>query len=191
MRIVGGQFRGHRIAAPGGMATRPTTDRTRESVFNILAHGDGPPLEGARVIDLFAGSGGLGLEAMSRGAAFCLFVETAAAARAAIRENIEALGLTGATRLHRRSATSLGPKPRQMGTPFTLAFLDPPYGEGLVMPTLDGLVHGEWLADGAKLVVERGKADGLELPDGYRVDDERTFGDTVVAFLTRTDHGAD
>ena len=129
MRIIAGTFRGRSITAPKGAATRPTADRTRESVFNLLAHRQDLTFEGARVIDLFAGSGAFGLEALSRGAGFCLFVETDAAARGAIRDNIEALGLFGATRIHRRSATDLGIKPSGLGDPFTLAFLDPPLKE--------------------------------------------------------------
>src|SRR5215813_3342294 len=132
MRIVGGTFKGRAIAAPEGRATRPTSDRARESIFNVLAHADwSPGVEGRRVLDLFAGSGALGFEALSRGAAFALFVDTDAAARGAIRENIETLGLFGETRIHRRDATDLGLKPAGVGAPFDLVFLDPPYGKGL------------------------------------------------------------
>ena len=137
MRIIAGEHKGRAIQAPKGQGTRPTGDRARESVFNMLAHAEwAPDIEGARVIDLFAGSGALGLEAMSRGAAFCLFVETDHAARGAIRDNIETLGLYGNTRLHRRSATDLGEKPAGVGSPFNLAFLDPPYHKELVAPAL-------------------------------------------------------
>ncbi len=132
MRIVGGKHKGRSLIAPPGGATRPTADRARESVFNVLAHAAwSPGLDGRRVLDLFAGSGALGLEAMSRGGAFALFVETDAAARGAIRDNIEALGLFGTTRIHRRDATDLGVKPAGLGEPFDLVFLDPPYGKGL------------------------------------------------------------
>ena len=128
MRIVSGKFKGRPITAPKGRGTRPTADRTREAVFNILSHADwAPALEGARVIDLFAGSGALGLEAISRGAAFCLFVETDSAARGAIRTNVDTLQLTGTTRVHRRSAVSLGSIPANIGGAFDIAFLDPPY----------------------------------------------------------------
>src|SRR5262245_44780798 len=121
MRIVGGQFKGRAIAAPPGRDTRPTADRVRESVFNVLAHAEwSPGVEGRRVLDLFAGSGALGLEAMSRGAAFALFVETDAAARGAIRDNIEALGLFGTTRIHRSDATDLGLKPAGIGVQLAL-----------------------------------------------------------------------
>ncbi|RFB04757.1 16S rRNA (guanine(966)-N(2))-methyltransferase RsmD [Parvularcula marina] len=183
MRIVGGEFRGRSIVAPKGMATRPTTDRTRESLFNILTHKEGFELEGARVIDLFAGSGALGFEAVSRGAEFCLFVETAAAARGAIRDNQEALGLTGKTRIHRRSATHLGEKPSGMGAPFTLAFLDAPYGQGLIEPALVALRDGHWLSSRALCVVEQGKGEDAPSADGFTLDDERAFGDSVIRFL--------
>lgn len=186
MRIVGGEHKGRPLAAPKGLATRPTTDRTRESLFNILAHRDGVTLVGARIIDLFAGSGALGFEALSRGGAFCLFVETAAPARGAIRENQETLGLIGLTRIHRRSATELGPKPAGMGELFTLAFLDPPYRQGLVVPALTSLATGAWLAPGAVCVVEQAKGEEpIEAP-GFTLDDERLFGDTIVRFLTYT-----
>ncbi|MEO1043083.1 MAG: 16S rRNA (guanine(966)-N(2))-methyltransferase RsmD [Pseudomonadota bacterium] len=183
MRIVGGAFSGRKIAAPAGRATRPTTDRTRESLFNILTHRDGFSFDGARVIDLFAGSGALGFEAMSRGASFCLFVETDAAARGVIRDNVEALGLFGNTRIHRRPADSLGTKPAGVGPRFDLAFLDPPYGKGLLTPSLAILMSGEWLSPGALLVAEHQKDDRFELPDGMEHDDTRQFGDTEVSFL--------
>jgi 16S rRNA (guanine966-N2)-methyltransferase len=185
MRIIAGQHKGRSLSAPKGLTTRPTSDRTRESVFNILAHAAwAPPIEGARVIDLFAGSGALGLEAMSRGAAFCLFVETDHAARGAIRDNIEALGLFGSTRLHRRSATDLGEKPAGVGSPFTLAFLDPPYHKGLVQPALDGLISGKWLAEDAIAIAETG-ADEALLFAGWDVIDTRDFGAARVQFLRR------
>ena len=183
MRIIAGTHKGRNLAAPSGMGTRPTSDRTRESLFNVIAHADwAPPLEGARVIDLFAGSGALGLEAMSRGAAFCLFVETDHAARGAIRDNIEALGLFGNTRLHRRSATDLGDKPAGVGSLFTLAFLDPPYHKGLVQPALDCLVEGKWLSDDALVVVETGSDEMLMFP-GWTLLDGRDYGAARVSFL--------
>ncbi len=185
MRIIAGGMKGRTLAAPRGQVTRPTSDRTRETMFNILTHaGWAPPLEGARVIDLFAGSGALGLEAISRGAAFCLFVETDAAARGAIRDNIEALGLFGATRLHRRSATDLGTKPAGVGGPFTLAFLDPPYHSGLVAPALDCLIRGSWLAPDALAVVEMA-ADEEAPSRGWRRVDTRLVGAARVSFLSR------
>jgi 16S rRNA (guanine966-N2)-methyltransferase len=185
MRVVGGRFGGRPLRAPKGTSTRPTTDRTRESLFNVLAHSADVALEGARVLDLFAGSGALGIEALSRGASFCLFVETDAGARGAIRENCEALALNGVTRLHRRSATSLGTRPAGMGDPFTLAFLDPPYGQGLIDAALPGLAGGGWLAQGAVLVCEQGKAEAAPTAEGFTLLDERPYGDTVVTLLRK------
>ena len=184
MRIVSGKFKGRAIVAPKGRGTRPTADRTRESVFNILAHADwAPQLDGARVIDLFAGSGALGLEAVSRGAEFCLFVETDAAARAAIRQNIETLELTGVTRLHRRSATALGEMPSHLGASFDLAFLDPPYNKDLVRPCLGALTGGNWLGEDAICIVETGADEALEL-ENWSVIEARSYGAAKVWFLS-------
>ena len=184
MRIVAGSLRGRAIVAPEGQGTRPTSDRAREALFNVLAHAAwAPDLNGARVIDLFAGSGALGFEAISRGAGFCLFVETDDGARGAIRENAEALGLFGKTRVHRRSATDLGVRPGSAGDAFDLAFLDPPYGKGLGEQTLARLIEGDWLAPEALVVLERGADEvDLEAP-GYRLVDERTWGAARVWFL--------
>jgi 16S rRNA (guanine966-N2)-methyltransferase len=185
MRIVGGRFRGRALAAPGDDRTRPTSDRVREAVFNILAHSiPGFDLEGAKVLDLFAGTGALGLEALSRGAAFCLFVEEDADARALIRRNVEALGLTGVTKIFRRDATDLGPAGRNDG--FTLAFLDPPYGLGLAERALASAAGGGWLAPGAIAVVEERKATQITLPAGYALVDERSWGDTQIAIARST-----
>lgn len=184
MRIVAGQFKGRPIQAPKTDATRPTSDRARESLFNVLAHADwAPALEGARVIDLFAGSGALGLEALSRGAAFCLFVETAHAARGAIRSNIETLGMFRATRIHRRSAVDLGQKPSGVGSPFDLAFLDPPYNKGLVAPALRALQDGNWLSEDALVVVETAADESLD-PQDWIVVSERGIGAARMWFLT-------
>lgn len=184
MRIVGGSFRGRTLAAPPGPRTRPTADRTREAVFNVLAHAPwSPGLADRRVLDLFAGSGALGLEAISRGAAFALFVETDEAARGAIRDNIDALGLFGATRVHRRDAASLGPRPGGLAEAFDLAFLDPPYRQGWperVLPTL--LQHG-WLAEGAIVVVETAADEPPVAATGYEPLDRRSYGAAGVTFL--------
>src|SRR3954453_14658858 len=145
MRIVGGRLRGRAIVAPPSQAIRPTADRLRESLFNILAHAYGDPVSGARVLDLFAGTGALGLEAISRGAAFTLFVDDAAEARALLRENVTTLGLGGTTRIFRRDATRLGPAPPV--EPFGLVFLDPPYRKGLAEKALASARAGGWLAD--------------------------------------------
>lgn len=182
MRIIGGKFSGRRIVAPGGQTSRPTSDRTREAVFNILASREDVDFEGARIIDLFAGSGALGFEAMSRGGEWCLFVETDAAARGAIRDNAEALQLFGVTRIHRRPATDLGQKPAGVGAPFTLAFLDPPYRKGLCEPALGALHKGGWLAPGAVAVVEQAKDEIPAAAEGFAEDDRRVYGDTQVGF---------
>jgi 16S rRNA (guanine966-N2)-methyltransferase len=184
MRIVSGKFRSRALAAPAGSATRPTSDRVRESLFNVLAHGiDGFEFDGARVIDLFAGTGALGLEAMSRGAAFCLFVEDAPEARALIRQNVEAFGLTGETRIFRRDATDLGPA----GTmaPFSIAFLDPPYAKGFGKRALASLIGGNWLAPGALIVFEEHVDTVIEWPISVSPFDQRTWGDTTVHFARR------
>jgi 16S rRNA (guanine966-N2)-methyltransferase len=184
VRIVSGRFRGKAIVTPEGRDTRPTSDRARQAVFNILEHAAwAPALEELRVIDLFAGSGALGLEALSRGAAFCLFVETDEDARGAIRDNIDAYGLFGCTRLHRRDATDLGLKPASAGAPFDLAFLDPPYGNGLAEQALAELLKGEWLAQNAVAVVERGVREPPLAVPGFEVLDERTYGIAKVAFV--------
>jgi 16S rRNA (guanine966-N2)-methyltransferase len=187
MRIVGGAYRGRGLIAPPGDATRPTSDRAREAIFNVLEHAPwSSGLSGARVIDLFAGSGALGLEALSRGAAFCLFVETDPAARGVIRENAEALGargeLFGRTRIHRRDATDLGPRPGADGAPFDIAFLDPPYGRGLGERALGELAAGGWLAEGALAVFERGEAEPAPPLPGYETLDERRYGAARVLF---------
>lgn len=184
MRIVAGAFRGRALAAPRGQATRPTADRTREALFNVLEHAPwSPGLRGLRVMDLFAGSGALGLEALSRGAAYCLFVETDEVARGAIRSNIETLGLFGATRLHRRDATSLGPKPAGDGPAFDLAFLDPPYHKGLGERALAALLAGGWLAPGGLAVFEQAADEPAPSVDGYAALDARTWGAARVHFL--------
>ena len=185
MRIVGGLYRGRPLAAPPGDATRPTSDRAREAVFNVLEHAAwSPGVRDLRVIDLFAGSGALGLEALSRGAAFCLFVETDAAARGAIRDNAEALGgrgeLFGKTRIHRRDATDLGQRPGADGPPFDLAFLDPPYGKGLGERALAELLAGGWLAAGAVAVFERGADEPDPVVPGFERQDVRRYGAAKV-----------
>ena len=184
MRIVAGQYRGRAIVTPEGQNTRPTSDRARQAIFNVLEHA--PWAEGlheARVIDLYAGSGALGFEALSRGAAFCLFVDTDDGARGAIRENMDAYGLFGRCRVHRRSATDLGPRPGSAGEAFTLAFLDPPYARGLGEQTLARLLEGGWLAPGAIVVFERGSDEPEIDTPGYERLDARDYGAARVLFL--------
>jgi len=184
MRIVSGKFRGRALAVPEHDGLRPTSDRVRESVFNILAHGiEDFSIAGARVIDLFAGTGALGLEALSRGASYCLFVEESAEARALIRRNVEAFGLTGETRIFRRDATDLGPAGNMDG--YDLAFLDPPYGKGLGDKALAILVAGLWLKPGAIAVLEERAGVDVALPVGITELDRRSWGETEVRFLRR------
>ena len=184
MRIVSGKYRGKALAAPKGEATRPTSDRARQAIFNILEHAAwSSGVRDARVIDLFAGSGALGFEALSRGATFCLFVETDEAARGAIRENVEATGLFGLTRVHRRDATDLGLRPGSDGPAFDLAFLDPPYAKGLGEVALAKLAAGSWLAPGAVVVFERGVGEADFAVDGFEPLDARDYGAARVHFL--------
>jgi 16S rRNA (guanine966-N2)-methyltransferase len=174
-------LRGRALATPEGAAIRPTSDRVREAVFNILAHGiDDFAIEGARVLDLFAGTGALGIEALSRGAAFALFVEEDASARGLLRRNIEALGLTGETRIYRRDATRLGPAlPRER---FGLVFADPPYGKGLGEAALAAAGGGGWLEPGAVAVLEERADAAITWPSGFEALDDRRWGDTAVHF---------
>lgn len=187
VRVVAGTLRGRALEAPAGSTTRPSTDRLRESLFNVLVHGavsDGDPVRGARVLDLFAGSGALGIEALSRGAAHCIFVEEDASARAAIRGNCEMFGLNGVTKIFRRDATALGPLERM--EPFSLVFLDPPYGQGLGEAALASLRGGGWLAPGALCVLEE-KADVAVAPvEGFTLLDRRKVGLGAVHFLRAT-----
>ncbi|MGZ6050453.1 MAG: 16S rRNA (guanine(966)-N(2))-methyltransferase RsmD [Phenylobacterium sp.] len=188
MRIVSGNFRGKTLAAPAGEATRPTSDRARQAIFNILEHAAwSKGVRDLRVIDLFAGSGALGFEALSRGAAFCLFVETDEGARGAIRQNVDALspngGLFGVTRVHRRDATDLGVRPGGDGPAFGLAFLDPPYGKGLGEAALARLAEGGWLAPGAIVVFERGAGEPDVSVAGFTPLDVRDYGAARVHFL--------
>ena len=181
MRIVGGDFRGRPLAAPRTSSIRQTTDRTREAVFNVLAHRFAERLEGARVLDLFAGTGALGLEALSRGAAYCVFIEESSEGRGLIRTNVETFGLTGRTKVFRRDATSLG----EAGTmaPFGLVFADPPYGKGLGEAALASASAGGWLAPGALCVVEEAASAAFTPGEGFEIVDERAYGDTIIRFV--------
>ncbi len=183
MRIVGGRLRGRALAAPKSQAIRPTTDRLRESLFNILMHAYADPISGARVLDLFAGTGALGLEAISHGAAFALFVDDGAEARALLRQNVEALSLAAVARIFRRDATKLGPA--HPVESFSLAFLDPPYGKGLAEKALTSARDGGWLTDDALIVVEEAAAAGFKAPDGYEEIERRKYDDTEFVILRR------
>jgi 16S rRNA (guanine966-N2)-methyltransferase len=180
VRIIGGKHRGHRLIAPAGRSTRPTSDRVRESIFNILAHR--VAIEGSRVLDLFAGSGALGFEALARGARFCLFVESDAGARAVIRRNADALGMTGMCKIWRRDATQLGSSAPQ--APFDLVFIDPPYGKDLGSAATASLLKGQWLVQDAMIVLEESTRSVLAIPPQLELVDSREYGDTKVIFCT-------
>jgi 16S rRNA (guanine966-N2)-methyltransferase len=181
MRVVGGRLKGRNLASPVSRDIRPTADRLRESLFNILVHVYGNPIEGARVLDLFAGTGALGIEAISRGAAFALFVDNGTEARALLRNNIEALGLGGVTKVFRRDAGDLGPA--HPVEPFSLVFLDPPYRMKLAEKALASLRDGGWLTPRAMLVVEEAKPAGFVAPEGFEEFERRAYDDTEFTIL--------
>ena len=182
MRIVGGAHRGVSLSCPKGTLTRPTSDRVRESLFNILSHNfETLNWDELRVLDLFAGTGALGLEAISRGASFCIFVEQSADVRGIIRENVEKLNLTGRTRIFRRDATKLG----DSGTSgkFDLIFSDPPYGKSLGEKSMIEALQGGWLSENAVFVLEEASRSEIDIPDGFRLVDQREYGDTTLYFF--------
>jgi 16S rRNA (guanine966-N2)-methyltransferase len=181
MRVVGGRLRSRPIAGPKGPGLRPTADRLREALFNILQHAYGDPVAGARVLDLFAGTGALGIEALSRGAAFALFVDDGVEARALLRQNSETLGLGGISRIFRRDATKLGPA--HPIEPFSLVFLDPPYGKGLAEKALASAREGGWLKPEALIVVEETLDAAFQAPEGFEELERRTYDDTELVFL--------
>ncbi len=181
MRIVAGRLKGRALQSPTAQDIRPTSDRLRETIFNILAHAYGDPVDGAAVIDLFAGTGAMGCEALSRGAKRALFVDDGTSARALIRANVEALGLGGATKIFRRDARKLGAAPA--GEKFSLAFLDPPYGKGLAEPALCALRDGGWLTQDALVIVEEAADAVLDIPAGFTLLEKRAYGDTQVVIL--------
>jgi len=183
MRIVAGELRGRPIRTPEGQDVRPTSDRARQAVFNILEHAPwSRGLEGRRVVDLFAGSGALGLEALSRGAAKCLFVDLSETSLAAVRANLAALGLEARAHLTRQDATRLGPR-HEHRPQFDIAFLDPPYTKGLAEPALLALRTGGWLQPDAIAVVERGAGEAAIGTPGYELLDQRRYGAAEVLFL--------
>ncbi|WP_439527743.1 16S rRNA (guanine(966)-N(2))-methyltransferase RsmD [Pannonibacter sp.] len=181
MRIIAGRFKGTALATPRSDATRPTSDRLRETIFNILAHGVGVDLDGVRVLDLFAGTGALGFEAVSRGARHVTFVEEAVEPRGLIRRNMETMGLNGLAKILRRDATKLGPA----GTiePFDLVFADPPYDKGMGELALASAREGGWLASGAICVLEERANAAIAIPQGFELIDQRSAGDSQVLFL--------
>ncbi|HEX3937754.1 MAG TPA: 16S rRNA (guanine(966)-N(2))-methyltransferase RsmD [Xanthobacteraceae bacterium] len=181
MRVVGGRLRGRALAGPKSNAIRPTADRLRESLFNILHHAYGDPISGARVLDLFAGTGALGIEALSRGAVFALFVDDGAEARALLRETTATLGLGGICKIFRRDATKLGPA--HPIEPFGVAFLDPPYGQGLAATALASARAGGWLSPDALIIVEEATKARFAPPDGFGELERRAYDDTEFVFL--------
>ena len=181
MRVVGGRLKGRNIASPQTQAIRPTADRLREALFNILIHAYDNPVEDARVLDLFAGTGALGIEAVSRGAGFTLFVDNGAEARALLRNNVEALGLGGTTKVYRRDAANLGPA--HPVEPFSLVFLDPPYRMKLAEKALASLRDGGWLTPRALLVVEEAKNAEFAAPEHFEELERRAYDDTEFIFL--------
>ena len=181
MRIIAGKFRGRNLEAPHSNGIRPTSDRLRESIFNILEHNYDYAADHARVLDLFAGTGACGLEALSRGAEYAVFVDTGTEARGIIRRNIEKLGVGGISRIFRRDATCLGSAhPNQ---PFSLVFCDPPYGKGLTVTALSSCREGGWLASDALIIAEDEKGvDPLIPADGFEFLEERIYGETRIQF---------
>ena len=182
MRIIGGEFRGRRLASVGkGDATaqlRPTSDRVRESLFNVLAGGYGDAVSGVSVLDLFAGTGALGLEALSRGAADVTFVESGRVALRILGENIALCRVTGQSRVLNRDARKIGPNP---GDPKNLIFMDPPYGRILGEAALKSAIAGNWIAKGALIIWEENTA--IECPPGATQTEARRYGDTTVSIL--------
>ena len=182
MRVVAGRFKGRILQAPSGQNTRPTSQRTREALFNVLQHGNfGVELEGARILDLFAGSGALGIEALSRGAEYCIFVDDALPARAALRHNIDALGLGGQSRIFRRDASRLNPA-GALGA-FDIIFADPPYDRHLGEAALASVLKGGWLKPDGIFVLEERKTAEINLPEDVEVLDHRNHGEAQVLIL--------
>ncbi len=182
MRIVGGNLKGRRLTAPSGRLVRPTGDRVREALFNALSHAAWTPPDGfdeAEIVDVFAGSGALGFEALSRGARDAVFIERAAGARAAIQTNAAALGVADRVRILNRTGDQPGPAPK----PCRFAFLDPPYGRGLAGPALAALRANGWLEAGAAVIVELANNEDLAPPPGFETVDRRRYGGARVVFL--------
>lgn len=184
MRIIAGKFRGKNLVSPSDQSIRPTSDRVREAVFSILSSRLGPNFEGLKVLDLFAGTGALGLEALSRGAEITAFVETGVQARGIIRGHIESFGVGGQTKLLKRDATQLGYV--EKFAPFDLIFIDPPYGQGLGEKALAAAHIGGWIAPGATLVLEEKRGVEVRIPAGFEQVDSRDYGDTTIRFVVLT-----
>jgi len=182
LRIIGGTHRRRTLVSPEGLDVRPTSDRAREALMGILEHGE-PPLHGAAFLDLFAGSGAVGLEAASRGAARVMLIEQARGALAAIRANIATLGLAESVQARAGDAARLGTAPQ----PYDIVFLDPPYRSGLAVKALGSLTIGGWLAPGARVIVELEAEEPFIAPAPYAVEDERRYGRGRFVFLREED----
>src|SRR5262249_17419698 len=185
MRIVGGRHRGRRLLAPAGVTVRPTSDRAREALFNILTHGrfaaDGIPFAGAAVLDAFAGTGALGLEALSRGAAEAVFIERDPEAVAVLRRNVAMLGESAHSEIVPGDAT----RPPRARVACAVAFIDPPYRSGLAAPGLEALDRAGWLIPDALAIVELGAREKLPPPAGFTPLDERVYGAARLVLLRR------
>lgn len=187
MRIVGGELRGRKLQAPGGKDLRPTSDRARESVFNILSHGKSAvDFDGVSVVDVFAGTGALGLEALSRGATHATFIDSSARSLKFVRENAAQLDVWKQSTRLKIDARQLAPPPRAAKAPCAVAFLDAPYALELTIPALQGLINKGWVKAGAVCVVETEQEYVLEPPRGYRLIEDRTYGAARVSFLEVT-----
>jgi len=194
LRIIGGRFRGRKLLVPEGNAVRPTSDRAREALFNILEHGDyrtdaGPLPLGARVLDVFAGAGALGIEALSRGASHVAFLEQEPAHLKLIRKNAFQLGETGSVSMLQRDGAAPGPPPAGGQVPADLVLLDPPYNSGLGVTALAGLAENGWLAANCVAVIEAAAKEAVDTAAGFSVTDERTYGAAKLVFLKRDDSG--
>ncbi len=185
MRIVGGRNRGRRLVAPPGEAVRPTSDRAREALFNILSHGDfaaaGLMFADRPVLDAFAGTGAFGLEALSRGASTAAFIESERDALAALRRNVAMLGESNRAHIVVGDAT----RPPRAAFACALAFLDPPYNSGLAAAALSALAAAGWLAPDALIVIEVAAREALPAPAGFTIIDERVYGVARLVFLRR------
>jgi 16S rRNA (guanine966-N2)-methyltransferase len=186
MRIISGKHRGRQLSAPEGWSIRPTADRTRESLFNLLEHGrlaaEGSRVAGATVLDAFAGTGSFCLEALSRGAAIATAMDNDRKAIASIRANAEALGEAGSVILSQ--ADALRPPPAT--TQASLVFLDPPYAKDMAIPALEALSTAGWIAAKALIAIETGSKESLEAPPGFTLEDARRYGRAKVWLLLRS-----
>ncbi|MBL6928428.1 MAG: 16S rRNA (guanine(966)-N(2))-methyltransferase RsmD [Rhodospirillales bacterium] len=183
MRIVGGTFKGRRLQAPDGRDLRPTADRAREAVFNILGHGLGVDLNGLVVVDFFAGTGAMGLEALSRGAIHATFVDQSSEANRFTRKNTGALGAAQSSTILKLDASDLPPPPLVAKAPCALAFFDPPYGSGLAAPALMSAARKGWIEAGSVCTVEFAAKENFDVPPGFDVLDERKYGAARFFFL--------